>query len=151
MLKTKIPPPVYMLLFGIAMYFLAKAFPSPVLLEPVERSIGYAFAALALLLDFSAILQFFKLKTTVNPIKPQNTRTIVNKGMYRFSRNPMYLGLFFWLVAWAIYLAVPAPFLLLPVFIWLITVMQIIPEEKVLEEKFGDDYLNYKKQVRRWI
>jgi protein-S-isoprenylcysteine O-methyltransferase Ste14 len=90
-------------------------------------------------------------KTTPNPIKPENASTIVTKGMYRFSRNPMYLGLFFWLMAWAIYLSVLSPFLLLPAFVWVLTVQQIIPEEKILEEKFGDSYTNYKKQVGRWI
>ena len=151
MLKNKIPPPLYMLIFGVLMYLLAEYFPVVTLLTPPVNNIAYAFAGLALLMDLSALLLFFRLKTTPNPIKPENANMIVTRGMYRISRNPMYVGLFFWLVVWAIKLSVLSPFLLLPLFIWVITVQQIIPEEKALEKKFGDSYLNYKNRVRRWI
>ena len=151
MLKTKIPPPLYMVIFGVLMYFLAKNYPIMVLLEAPVNNIAYGFAGLALLLDLSALFLFFRSKTTPNPIKPENANQVVTKGMYRVSRNPMYLGLLFWLIAWAIHLSVLSPFLLLPLFVWVINVQQIIPEERVLEKKFGKSYLNYKNKVRRWL
>ena len=73
------------------------------------------------------------------------------KGLYRFTRNPMYLGMLTWLAGWGIYLGSLSPLIMLPVFIWVLTVQQIIPEETVLAEKFGDDYLAYKQKVRRWL
>ena len=151
MLKLIIPPPVYMLIFAGLMFLLAKYIPVTTLLVAPANKIAYLFAGLALIIDLSALGLFFLSKTTPNPIKPENANTIVTKGMYRFSRNPMYLGLFFWLLAWALHLSVLSPFLLLPVFIFVLTVQQIIPEEEILEEKFGESYLDYKQRVRRWI
>ncbi len=151
MLKNKIPPPVYMLIFAVLMYYLAKYLPIAQFIDAPINKLAYVFAGAALLLDFSALFLFFRSKTTPNPIKPENANKIVTSGMYRYTRNPMYLGLFFWLVAWAIHLAVVSPFLLLPVFIWVLNTMQIAPEEQALEKKFGDSYLDYKQRVRRWI
>lgn len=151
MLKNKIPPPIYMVAFGGLMFLLAEHYPIMTLLDAPMNKIAYAFAGIALLLDLSALALFFLSKTTPNPIKPENANIIVTKGMYRFSRNPMYLGLLFWLIAWSIHLSVLSPFLLLPVFIWVLTVQQILPEEEILEKKFGDSYISYKQRVRRWI
>jgi len=133
------------------MYFLAKELPILLLFPEPLNKIAYVFIAVGILFDLSAVSQFFRSKTTVNPIKPNNTQTIVSTGMYRISRNPMYLGMLFLLTGWAIHLSTLSPFLLLPVFIWVLTIQQIIPEEKILEQKFGDSYLHYKQQVRRWI
>lgn len=151
MLKTKIPPPLYMVIFGGLMYLLATYYPVMTLLSAPINNFAYAFAGLALLIDLSALVLFFRMKTTPNPIKPENANKIVTRGMYRISRNPMYVGLLFWLIAWAIKLSVLSPFLLLPVFVWVLTVQQIIPEEKALEKKFGESYLNYKNRVHRWL
>lgn len=151
MLKLKIPPPVYLLIFASLMYYLAKYMPVWPLFEAPFTQLAYVFIALGIILDLSAVSQFFRSKTTVNPIKPSNTQTIVSTGMYRISRNPMYLGMLFLLTGWATHLAVLSPFLVLPLFIWVLTVQQIIPEETILEQKFGESYAHYKRQVRRWI
>lgn len=84
-------------------------------------------------------------------MKPQNTSDLVKTGLYHYSRNPMYVGLLVILTGYAIYLGSITPFLLLPLFYWVITTQQIIPEEKILEEKFGQEYLDYKKSVKRWL
>ena len=85
-------------------------------------------------------------------IKPfKRSSVLVTTGPYRYSRNPMYLGLVLILIGIAILQGSISPVLVIPVFIWLITNNIIKKEEKMLEETFGDAYLEYKKQVRRWI
>ena len=95
--------------------------------------------------------QFRKAKTTVSPLSLENTSSLVATGLYRHSRNPMYVGFSLFLAAWAVYLGSVPAMLLLPVFIWHITRVQILPEEKILEQKFGDEYREYVKNVRRWL
>jgi len=151
MLQLKIPPPAYLLIFATLMYLLAKYLPIMSLFSEPITKISYVFIIMGIVLDLFAVSQFLRSKTTVNPIKPKNTNNIVSTGIYRISRNPMYLGMLFLLTGWAIHLAALTPFLLLPVFIVVLTLQQIIPEEKILAQKFGDTYLHYKQQVRRWI
>ena len=95
--------------------------------------------------------QFRKASTTVNPLQLEKSSQLVTNGIYRFSRNPMYVGFLLILLAWTLFLGSAIAFLLLPVFLALITKVQILPEESMLEEIFGEEYINYKKRVRRWI
>ncbi len=95
--------------------------------------------------------QFRKASTTVHPLKLEESSKLVTNGIYRFSRNPMYIGFLLFLLAWALFLGSVVAFLLLPVFVVLITKVQIVPEESVLSKIFGEEYINYKKRVRRWI
>lgn len=115
------------------------------------NKLGLALIAGALMLDLSSLFLFIKRKTTPNPFSPENASKLVTSGMYRFTRNPMYVGLALLLTGWAIYLGSLSPFLLIPLFVVVLTVQQIIPEEKILEEKFGKEYLDYKQSVRRWL
>ena len=103
------------------------------------------------LIDLSSFIKFLISKTTVNPFKPEKAQTLVTTGMYQFSRNPMYLGLLLLLIGWALYVGALSAILLIPLFILLITTMQIQPEEIILEEIFGQSYIEYKRNVRRWI
>jgi protein-S-isoprenylcysteine O-methyltransferase Ste14 len=151
MLKLKIPPPIYMLSFAAIMYLVAQNFPVLNLFSEPLKQLAYPFLVVGLIFDLFAVSQFFRSKTTVNPIKPNKTKTIVSTGLYKITRNPMYLGMLLLLIAWSIHLGVLTPFLLLPIFVWVLTIQQIIPEEKILEKNFGESYLNYKQKVRRWI
>ena len=94
---------------------------------------------------------FFKANTTINPIDPSETTALVTSGIYRFSRNPMYLGFLLILLAWAFFLGSGLSFVMLPIFVVFITRYQIDAEERVLEEKFGEVYQRYRAEVRRWI
>nr|ART40893.1 L409 [uncultured bacterium] len=76
---------------------------------------------------------------------------MVISGIYRFSRNPMYVGLLLVLTAWAIYLSNALAFLFLPTFVACLTRLQIVPEERVLAAKFGDAFTAYRQSVRRWL
>ena len=151
MLKLKIPPPVYMLIFASGMWWLSLHFPIAEFIPSPWNKLGLVLIASAILLDVSSLFLFFKRKTTPNPLAPKNASHLVTNGMYQYSRNPMYVGLVVLLTGWAIYLAALTPFLLIPVFIFVLTIQQIMPEEDILEEKFGTEYLEYKQSVRRWL
>jgi len=96
-------------------------------------------------------LQFRKASTTVNPLTPEKSSALVVTGLYRISRNPMYIGFFLFLLSICIYLANIVTLVFLPLFVLVINRFQIQPEEKVLETIFGDEYRQYSNRVRRWI
>lgn len=150
-MKLLIPPPVYALMIGLLMWFLNRSFPVAHFIDGPWNRIGLAIILIAASSDVWSILLFFKKDTTANPMKPENTTGLVTKGMYKITRNPMYVGLLTMLTGYAIWLGSVTPFLVLPLFYVLITEMQIKPEEEILEEKFGQEYLDYKNSVRRWL
>jgi len=94
---------------------------------------------------------FQKAKTTFNPLKPDAASSLVASGIYRVSRNPMYVGFLLVLTGWAMWLSHPLPFLFLPIFVGYMNRFQISPEERVLSAKFGEEYDTYKQSVRRWL
>jgi protein-S-isoprenylcysteine O-methyltransferase Ste14 len=98
-----------------------------------------------------AMLSFLEVNTTVNPMKPSSASVLVTSGVYSHSRNPMYLGLLFILIGWALYLANVLTFLVLPAFVLYMNQFQIKPEERALTARFGREYLEYMAQVHRWI
>ena len=151
MLKLKIPPPVYALLCVAIMWLLSRYVPVAIIFDKSFSWFGIALIMIALCMDFWSLALFFKKRTTPNPLKPEFTTGLVTTGLYRFSRNPMYLGLLLMLIGFAIFLRAATPFLVLPVFYLLINEMQIKPEENILGEKFGQEFLEYKNKVRRWL
>ncbi len=151
MLQLKIPPPIYAISIALIMWLLSRYFPVVQLIFSPWNKLGIALMLLAGLLDLSSLYLFFKKRTTPNPMKPEFTTGLVMNGLYKISRNPMYLGLLTILFGFAIYLGNLTAFLLLPAFYFVITEMQIKPEERMLEEKFGEQYLDYKSKVRRWL
>lgn len=150
-LELKIPPPAVALLIAIAMWFAARTGPSIDL--PLQlRSVAFgAFAlsggAVALAGDWA----FRRARTTINPFRPQNTSALVTSGVYRYTRNPMYVGLLLVVVGWCAFLG-SATALVGPIaFVAYITRFQILPEERVLLSKFGASYSDYLTRVRRWL
>ncbi len=150
-LQLKIPPPVYLLTFAGLMWLLDKQLPLLELIPSPWNRLGLILIGTAFLIDFWSLGLFFRAHTTFNPIHPERTRSLVTDGPYRYTRNPMYVGMLVILTGWGIHLGSLAPFLLLPLFVLTLTVQQIIPEEKILAEKFGNTYLAYQKRVRRWL
>jgi protein-S-isoprenylcysteine O-methyltransferase Ste14 len=92
---------------------------------------------------------FRRHHTTLNP--HGDTTALVQNGLYRYSRNPMYLGMLLVLAGAALALGHPAAWLVPPVFVAVVTRANIQREEQLLEERFGDDYRTYRQRVRRWI
>lgn len=151
MFKLKIPPPVYLLITAGLMWLLDQHWPVVSFIVDPWNKTGFCFIALGLVIDVWSLRLFFRSKTTLNPMNPENTKEIVSSGTYKISRNPMYLGLLLVLIGVAVFLGSLGPFLLLPLFILLMNKLQILPEEQVLEMKFGQPYLDYKNSVRRWL
>lgn len=147
----KIPPPVIGLLVALAMWLLSSTLPVYRFALPWQHIFAALILLVGLSIDFSALWSFRKAKTTINPLKPETTSNVVTTGIYRYSRNPMYLGMLFILTAFAVYLGALTPFLLLPVFVLIISINQIIPEERILRNKFGQPYDDYLASVRRWL
>ncbi len=116
-----------------------------------SNNIAIAIFILGILIAFLAIYCFSKHQTTVNPTKPESSTSIVNSGIYAFSRNPMYLAMLLSLIAFALFLENIAAYYCLPIFVAYISHFQIIPEERILQTLFGQEYLTYKNTVRRWL
>ena len=149
-LELKVPPPVLALLVALAMLGLATLPPHPA--PPAWRI--YAALALALVggaFDLAGLLSFRRARTTILPWQPEKTQVLVQSGVYRLTRNPMYVGLLWELVAWATYLFSPWPLLGPLAFMAYISRFQIRPEERVLMERFGPEYRAYQARVRRWL
>ncbi len=91
----------------------------------------------------SGLIAFRKSKTTVNPLTPENASSLVIAGIYRVTRNPMYLGMLLILSAWGLFLGKAITFLVLPVFVTFMNKLQIIPEEEALERLFSQVFLDY--------
>jgi protein-S-isoprenylcysteine O-methyltransferase Ste14 len=101
--------------------------------------------------DLLGLVAFRRSRTTVNPLRPERASSIVTGGVYRVTRNPMYVGLVLLLLAWAVHLSALLPFVGPAIFVLYVTHFQIKPEERVLEELFGEEYRAYASRVRRWL
>ncbi len=150
-MKLLIPPPIIALLCGLAMWGIAEAFPQTRFAFPFQSFLAGAFVAVGLAIDLISIGAFRKAKTTVTPLAPEKATSLVVTGLYRFTRNPMYLGLLLILSGIAIWLGSAANGVILIAFVGYITAFQIAPEEARLLELFGSDYERYRARVRRWL
>ena len=149
-LELKIPPPLVALLTGLLMWSAARLVP-PLALPGVMRvAVAVVLAGAGVGLAISGVLTFKRAKTTVNPTTPAAASALVRTGVFRFTRNPMYLGLLLCLVAWAVYLSNALALLIVPLFVLYMNRFQIAPEERALATLFGDAYAAYKREVRRW-
>ena len=150
-LELKIPPPVVALVLGAAMYGADRAVAALRVDPPGGRMLVWLLAGFGLLIAGSAVVSIVRAHTTVDPRKPERTTALVTSGMYRWSRNPVYLGDTLLLLAWATYLANPLAFALAPLFVAWMNVFQIAPEERMLRERFGEAYQEYCRRVGRWL
>lgn len=150
-LELKVPPPAVALLVALAMWGVSRRSVALAAPELVRVTLSVALAVIGAAFDLSGLMAFRRAKTTVNPMKPQSTSSMVDSGVYRVTRNPMYVGLVFILCGWAVFLwswwALLGPF----AFAAYIGRFQIAPEEKALSSLFGAEYLAYKARVRRWL
>lgn len=150
-LELKIPPVALVLAFGAAMRWVSTSTPSFALALPWHHGIAVAFALAGIIITVTGLLAFREANTTVNPTKPNATSAMVTWGVYRLSRNPMYLGLLFVLTGWGVFLSHALAFILLPFFVAYMNRFQISPEERALSTKFGPEFAAYRQSVRRWL
>ncbi|MEO5623177.1 MAG: isoprenylcysteine carboxylmethyltransferase family protein [Dokdonella sp.] len=130
---------------------VAHSTPGFTYLLPARITITTILVLIGLSLALSGFFAFRKAKTTLNPHTPEKSTSIVMGGPYRFTRNPMYLGLAFVLLGFCVYLANPLAFVAIVAFVAYMTRFQIVPEERVLQDRFGESYAQYTRSVRRWI
>lgn len=150
-MKARIPPPLWLLVFGAVMWFVAEsayAYSVPI---PYSWAFGLSIGLIGVFCSAAGLREFSKASTTTNPLRPEEASTLVTTGIYKSTRNPMYVGLLLILSGWAVWLSSLSNVLLLIVFLLVMTELQIKPEEKALRALFGQEYDDYRRQVRRWL
>lgn len=150
-LETKVPPPVVMLLLGLMAYCLGRWTPWLSFQLPLRMLIVAVVGLAGLLLNVFPKLAFGRARTTVNPLRPDQATTLVSAGIYRYTRNPMYVGQALLLLAWVLYVGQWLGLFAVPIFVLYITRFQIVPEERVLAVRFADEYAEFRRRVRRWL
>jgi protein-S-isoprenylcysteine O-methyltransferase Ste14 len=150
-LELKIPPPVFAALIAGAMWAISRVAPSIDAPDPIRIPVAAILALAGGLFLIAGMVSFALARTTINPLKPETTAYLVRSGVYGISRNPMYVGLLFVLLGWAVYLASAWALLGPVVFVPYMNRFQIAPEERVLSARFGTEYADYASKVRRWL
>ena len=150
-LENRIPPPLVVVLIGAAMAVIAWFTPALEIGSNVRFAVGGIAIALGALVAVQGARMFWRNKTTINPVDLESASALVTSGVFRFSRNPMYVGFTAMLVGWAVCLAAPWALVGPVAFVLFTNRFQIIPEERVMRDKFGQAYDDYQAQVRRWI
>ena len=148
-MKTKIPPPIIALIC-IVINYLSTYLINPIKFPNIEI-IGGLILLLGVATAMLATLLFKKDKTTVNPMNPEETTTLVTTGIFSITRNPMYLGLFLSISSTILFFGSWFGIIILMFFVWYINKFQIIPEEEAMKKLFGSKYSEYRQKVRRWI
>lgn len=151
-LELKIPPPIVALLAAVAMWGVSLVSRPPIDASVLVRVVvGAALALAGGAVSVLGASAFRRAKTTLNPMKPQDASSLVTTGVYSFTRNPMYLGLSFVLVGWAVCLLSPWALIGPLAFVLYINRFQIEPEERTLTALFGAAFTTYATKVRRWL
>ena len=150
-LDLKIPPVALVLITAGLMWLGAWSVPKLGFEVPGRNYIAGGMALVGALVSILGVVSFKRAKTTVNPMKPESTSSLVVAGIYRVTRNPMYLGFLLILLGWAAYLSNVLASLPVVGFVVYMTLFQIRPEERALEALFGPEFADYKGRVRRWI
>lgn len=150
-LELRVPPPLIALAVAILMWGLARVTPSFGLPDPWSLITALALVLLGLGAAVAGVFSFHRANTTIHPLTPERSTALVETGIYRYSRNPMYLGMALVLLAWSLWLAAPLALLGPLAFMALIQRFQIRPEERALTRRFGPAFSSYCQRVRRWL
>jgi protein-S-isoprenylcysteine O-methyltransferase Ste14 len=150
-LELKVPPVALVFLVAALMWLVSWAMPAFEFEFPSGDVLAVSAAITGTIISGLGIVSFRQARTTVNPMKPDSTSSLVVSGIYRLTRNPMYLGFLSVLFGWAIFLSNALAFVFLPVFVLYMNRFQIKPEEKALRALFGPQFVMYTARVRRWL
>jgi protein-S-isoprenylcysteine O-methyltransferase Ste14 len=150
-LELKVPPLIVLAIAAFLMWTIARAAPQLNLSYPGKVLVAATLLVLGIAIVVMGVLAFHKASTTVDPRSPGTSSRIVRSGIYRITRNPMYLGMLLVLIAWMLLLSNVGTVVVPILFALYITRWQIVPEERALTEKFGVEYQTYRNSVRRWL
>jgi protein-S-isoprenylcysteine O-methyltransferase Ste14 len=150
-LELKIPPLAQLAISALGMWIAARRWPTLALAFPARHAVAIALVAAGIVVALAGVVAFRRARTTTDPTRPGRATAFIASGIYRRSRNPMYLGFLLALSGWAWFLANAGAVLVLPVFVAYLTRFQIAPEERILGGKFGREYEHYRRTVRRWL
>lgn len=150
-LELRIPPALLVLIFALLMWSFTQVFPDLAYHTENKKMWLWCIGLLGFLFIAAGIYSFHRAKTTVDPTQPEKATSVVQSGIYKYTRNPMYIGFFLILSAWAIGLSHFLPWFLIPAFVLYMNRFQIKPEEHTLTKIFGGEYKAYCHKVRRWI
>ncbi len=151
LLEHRIPPPIVGALVAAAMWGVTAPDHQLQLAPALKFALVAILVVAGLAFDLLGLVAFRALRTTINPLRPERTSALVTGGVYRITRNPMYVGMGLLLLAWAVYLSALVPFAGPVLFVLYITRFQIESEERALEGIFGEEYTAYTARVRRWL
>ncbi|HWA39222.1 MAG TPA: isoprenylcysteine carboxylmethyltransferase family protein [Burkholderiales bacterium] len=150
-LEAKVPPPLVVLAAAVLIWGLRRLFPEEGIFIPGRRAIYWTLLGLGLLVAVLGIFEFRRARTTVNPMKPADASALVTGGIYRFTRNPMYVGDVLILLAVVVFFSNPLGLAGVVLFVAWMNLWQIPAEERALKARFGEAYEAYCGRVRRWI
>ena len=154
LLENRIPPPIVLLVILGLMKIIANFDNDKhlaALIGPLNLPIALVFVFLGVLCAVLGVARFRAQKTTVNPLKPEQASSLVTQGIFRFTRNPMYLGMALVSVGWCAYLASLWALAGVLLFVLFIDRFQIQPEERVISDLFGKEFEEYRSRTRRWL
>jgi protein-S-isoprenylcysteine O-methyltransferase Ste14 len=150
-LELRIPPPAVASAFALLMWGISRIAPHLQVAPALRIAVAVALALIGAGVALAGVRSFRRASTTIDPLKPETASALVSAGVYRRTRNPMYLGIVFVLLAWAVWLAAPWTLLGPLGFAVFIDRFQIVPEERALRARFGAAYERYRSEVRRWL
>ena len=150
-LENRVPPPLVVVLIASAMSVSAWFIPAIEIDNVLRFGVGVTVIAVGLSIVVQGARTFWRNKSTINPVDLESAAALVTSGIFRFSRNPMYIGFTTMLVGWAVCLGTPWALVGPVAFVLFTNRFQIIPEERVMQAKFGQAYDDYRARVRRWI
>jgi protein-S-isoprenylcysteine O-methyltransferase Ste14 len=148
---SPIPPPLVAVIIGAAMWGARSFVPLMEIPETLRIAVATTIALIAVAFDLAALFAFRRARTSFDPLRPAKASTLVVSGVYRITRNPMYLGLLLLLLAWTVHLS--SVWLLFGplMFILYMNRFQIPAEERALSALFPEEYAAYRRRVRRWL
>ncbi len=150
-LELKIPPVLFFSIQAILMWLTSLVSADSGINGTLRLALGLFSLILGAGIALAGVVEFRRARTSVNPLNPDDASSIVSKGIFKYTRNPMYLGLLLGLFSWACCLDNLYTLFFVLFFPIYMTQFQIKPEEKLLESNFGKGYALYKTRVRRWL
>ena len=149
--ETKIPAPLIAIVAGGIMKLYATTAHISIDTSRALAEVGILLSQFSAVIALLAVASFMRARTTINPLDPSRASSLVTGGIFRITRNPLYLSLLLLLIAYAVRLGSWVEWLGPALFAAYVTHFQIIPEERILAVKFGAAFLAYKDRTRRWI